>query len=58
MAKAPDAPGMRGYRSRDKSGPLRGKRSDTLVKDHREAIRRRPKSPRRHATRHPLERDG
>lgn len=32
MGRAPDAPGMRGYRSRDKSGPLRQKRSDTLVK--------------------------
>ena len=29
--RAPDAPGMRGYRSRDKSGPLREKRSDTFV---------------------------
>lgn len=27
MAK--DAPGMKGYRSRNPSGPLRGKRSDT-----------------------------
>lgn len=26
---AKDAPGMRGYRSRDHSGPLRQKRSDT-----------------------------
>lgn len=31
MGRAPDAPGMRGYRSRDKSGPLRQKRSDTHV---------------------------
>lgn len=31
MGKAPDAPGMRGYRSRDKSGPLRQKRSDAQV---------------------------
>lgn len=30
--KAPDAPGMSGYRSRNQSGPLRQKRSDTLVK--------------------------
>jgi hypothetical protein len=30
--RAPDAPGMRGYRSRDKSGPLREKRSDTFVR--------------------------
>lgn len=30
--KAPDAPGMAGYRSRNQSGPLRQKRSDTLVK--------------------------
>jgi len=29
MAK--DAPGMRGYRSRNKSGPLRDKRDDTHV---------------------------
>jgi hypothetical protein len=29
MAK--DAPGMRGYRSRNKSGELRDKRDDTLV---------------------------
>jgi hypothetical protein len=28
---APDAPGMKGYRSRNDSGPLRAKRSDTLV---------------------------
>jgi len=28
-SRAPDAPGMRGYRSRDHSGPLRQKRSDT-----------------------------
>ena len=28
---ATDAPGMRGYRSRNKSGPLRDKRDDTLV---------------------------
>lgn len=28
---AQDAPGMRGYRSRNKSGPLRDKRDDTLV---------------------------
>jgi hypothetical protein len=27
--KAPDAPGMRGQRSRNQSGPLRQKRSDT-----------------------------
>ena len=26
-----DAPGMRGYRSRNESGPLRAKRGDTLV---------------------------
>lgn len=26
-----DAPGMRGYRSRNKTGPLRDKRDDTLV---------------------------
>lgn len=26
-----DAPGMRGYRSRNESGPLRTKRGDTLV---------------------------
>lgn len=33
MAKrAPDAPGMLGNRSRNQSGPLRQKRSDTLVK--------------------------
>jgi hypothetical protein len=31
MGRAPDAPGMRGYRSRDNSGPLRKKRSDTHV---------------------------
>ncbi len=33
MAKhqAPDAPGMKGYRSRDLTGPLREKRSDTLI---------------------------
>lgn len=31
MAKAQDAPGMRGYRSRNESGPLRQKRSDTHV---------------------------
>jgi len=31
--KAPDAPGMAGYRSRNSSGPLRQKRSDTLVKN-------------------------
>jgi len=30
--KAPDAPGMAGDRSRNPSGPLRQKRSDTLVK--------------------------
>lgn len=30
--RAPDAPGMQGYRSRNESGPLRKKRSDTLVK--------------------------
>lgn len=30
--RAPDAPGMAGYRSRNESGPLRQKRSDTLVK--------------------------
>lgn len=30
--RAPDAPGMAGYRSRNQSGPLRQKRSDTLVK--------------------------
>lgn len=30
--RAPDAPGMKGYRSRNASGPLRQKRSDTLVK--------------------------
>lgn len=29
MGRAPDAPGMRGYRSRDASGPLRQKRGDT-----------------------------
>jgi hypothetical protein len=29
---APDAPGMRGQRSRTKSGPLREKRGDTLNK--------------------------
>lgn len=29
--KAPDAPGMRGERSRDQSGPLRQKRSDTHI---------------------------
>jgi hypothetical protein len=29
--KAPDAPGMRGERSRNKTGPLRGKRGDTRV---------------------------
>ena len=28
---AQDAPGMRGYRSRNKSGELRDKRDDTLV---------------------------
>ena len=28
---APDAPGMRGIRSRTKTGPLRGKRGDTRV---------------------------
>ena len=27
----PDAPGMRGVRSRTKTGPLRGKRGDTRV---------------------------
>lgn len=27
---APDAPGMRGHRSRTKAGPLREKRGDTL----------------------------
>lgn len=27
---APDAPGMRGHRSRTKTGPLREKRGDTL----------------------------
>lgn len=33
MAKrAPDAPGMRGNRSRNERGPLRQKRNDTLVK--------------------------
>jgi hypothetical protein len=30
--RAPDAPGMAGHRSRNQSGPLRQKRSDTLVK--------------------------
>jgi len=30
--RAPDAPGMKGYRSRNARGPLRGKRSDTHVK--------------------------
>jgi hypothetical protein len=30
--KAPDAAGMSGYRSRNTSGPLRQKRSDTHVK--------------------------
>jgi hypothetical protein len=30
-SRAKDAPGMRGYRSRDLSGPLRQKRSDTLM---------------------------
>lgn len=29
---APDAPGMRGHRSRTKTGPLREKRGDTLNK--------------------------
>lgn len=29
--KAPDAPGMRGYRSRTTEGPLRQKRGDTHV---------------------------
>ncbi len=28
---AQDAPGMKGYRSRNESGPLRGKRGDTHV---------------------------
>ena len=28
---APDAQGMKGHRSRNEHGPLRGKRSDTLV---------------------------
>lgn len=27
-----DAPGMKGYRSRNKKGPLRGKREDTYMK--------------------------
>lgn len=34
MAKkkgAPDAPGMRGHRSRTKAGPLRAKREDALI---------------------------
>lgn len=31
MGKALDAPGMRGYRSRNDNGPLRQKRSDTHV---------------------------
>jgi len=26
-----DAPGMRGYRSRNENGPLRAKRGDTLI---------------------------
>ena len=30
--RAPDAPGMKGYRSRNVSGPLREKRGDTHVK--------------------------
>ena len=30
--RAPDAPGMRGNRSRTKSGPLREKRGDTQIK--------------------------
>lgn len=29
---APDAPGMKGYRSRNQRGPLRDKRNDTLVR--------------------------
>jgi len=29
--KAPDAPGMAGYRSRNQTGPLRQKRGDTHV---------------------------
>ena len=33
LKRAPDAPGMAGYRSRNQSGPLRQKRSDTLVKN-------------------------
>lgn len=31
--RAPDAAGMAGYRSRNTSGPLRQKRSDTLVRN-------------------------
>ena len=31
MAHHNDAPGMRGYRSRNDSGPLRAKRGDTYV---------------------------
>lgn len=31
MAKDNDAPGMRGYRSRTESGPLRAKREDTRI---------------------------
>ena len=30
--RAPDAPGMKGFRSRNASGPLREKRGDTHVK--------------------------
>jgi len=30
-SKKPDAPGMKGYRTRDESGELRQKRSDTHV---------------------------
>lgn len=30
--RAPDAPGMKGHRSRNERGPLRQKRSDTHVK--------------------------